>query len=311
MRVAILGAGAIGCYLGAHLLASGASVCFYTRGETLRVLRTRGIEIEDEPDVLTFGTVEATDDIAAIRGADVAIVAVKAWQLDEVLRAALPLLGPDTLVLLPQNGVESQLAVAHAVGSERTVVGLVRLSCVALEPGRIRRLGGQVIELGTLAEGGHHARVEALCRALGPRATMPDDIFARMWDKAVVMATMSLIGMAARTPIPVLTQQPELLDLAVRAAAEAVAVAVAHGARLDVATYGAARFQTIGAASAPMSSTQRDFLLGRPSELDAAVGFVPRLGRKLDVPTPIFDVLYAMLSTQELVAREKLGLGGA
>nr|MBA3501774.1 hypothetical protein [Deltaproteobacteria bacterium] len=101
---------------------------------------------------------------------------------------------------------------------------------------------------------------------------------------------------------------PELLELAVRAAAEAVEVAVASGARLDVATYGAARLQTIGRASAPMSSTQRDFLQGRPSDLDAVVGFVPRLGRTLDVPTPIFDVLCATLSIQELVARGKLTL---
>jgi 2-dehydropantoate 2-reductase len=306
LRVAIVGAGAVGCTLGAFLLREGARVSFVARGATLEALRARGIAIENGPDAVTFEHVEATDDPATIGRVDIVILGVKAWQLEEALRVAAPLVGAATMIMVPQNGIAPPLEVARLVGRDRTIVALVRISVIAREPGRVHHAGGQVIEIGTLADAADRSRLEELCRALGPRATIPENIVLEMWDKMIVMATMTAIGMAVRAPISIVVGNAELLDLAVRAAAEAVAVAAASGAPVRIEKYGRDRFERLGQGSTMMSSTQRDFILGRRSDLDAVVGGVPHVGREVGVATPIFDMLYALLLPQELRARGAL-----
>jgi len=298
MRAAIIGAGAIGGYIGARLQQHGIATTFVARGATLAALRERGLALESPLGDVVLDRVAVTDDPRSLGAVDLVVLAVKAWDVE----AALAAVAPPSVVLTTQNGVESPLAIAERVGKERTIVGLFRTPTLVIEPGRLRHIGGNAIQIGML--GPRIALLEELRPAL--QATISDDIFTAMWDKMIGMAVTTGIGALTRAPLGVLLDIPAVRDLVEGAMREAVAVARAHGANI-AADHAQKAFANRAAFSrSTVFSTQRDILHGRPSELDTQIAAIPRLGRARGVPTPIFDVVAAALLPQELKARGEL-----
>jgi 2-dehydropantoate 2-reductase len=298
MRVAIIGAGAIGGYIGARLQHHGIATTFVARGATLAALRERGLALESPLGDVVLDRVDVTDDPRSLGAVELVVLAVKAWDVE----AALAAVAPPSVVLTTQNGVESPLAIAERVGRDRTIVGLFRTPTLVVEPGRLHHIGGNAIQIGTL--GPRIALLEELRPAL--QATISDDIFTAMWDKMIGMAVTTGIGALTRAPLGVLLDIPAVRDLVEGAMREAVAVARAHGANI-AADHAQKAFANRAAFSrSTVFSTQRDILHGRPSELDTQIAAIPRLGRARGVPTPIFDVVAAALLPQELKARGEL-----
>jgi len=299
MRAAIIGAGAIGGYIGARLQHHGIATTFVARGATLAALRDRGLALKSPLGDVQLDRVDVTDDLQAIGSVDLVVLAVKAWDVE----AALAATARAGCVLTTQNGVEPPLAIAERVGTDRTIVGLFRTPTLVIEPGRLHHIGGNAIQLGML-DRSRHALLEELRPAL--QATISDDIFTAMWDKMIGMAVTTGIGALTRAPLGVLLDIPTVRNLVEAAMGEAVAVARAHGANI-AADHAQKAFANRAAFSrSTVFSTQRDILHGRPSELDTQIAAIPRLGRARGVPTPIFDVVAAALLPQELVARGEL-----
>ena len=159
------------------------------------------------------------------------------------------------------------------------------------------------------------ARVEALrdeCLRAGVQADIPSDIHHALWSKFVFIAPMSGIGAATRVPIGVWRAMPEPRELATRAIREIVDVARARGVDLggDAAIDRTlARFDGLPPEST--SSLQRDIIDGKPSELDAQLGAVVRLGRETNVPTPVCETLLALLLPQENAREEATVAAGS
>lgn len=253
---------------------------------------------------------QATGDPAAAGPMDVVVLGVKAWQVPQAAEAMRPLVGDRTLVVPLQNGVEAPEQLAGVFGASRVLGGLCRILAYLEGSGHIRHAGvTPYVAFGEL-DGSSSARVEALhrtfSRARGVTAEVPPDIRVAMWQKFVFIAALSGVGALTRAPIGVIRTQPESRGLLERALKEICAVAVANRIALpmDAAEKTLAYIDTLPPDGT--ASMQRDLMAGRPSELEAQVGAVVRLGDRLGVAVPVHKLMRAALLPLERRARGEL-----
>jgi len=282
-------------------------VVFIARGEHLLAMQRTGLVLRSTAGDFVVHPAQATADPASAGQVDVVLVGVKAWQVDEAARAMLPLLGPNTLVLPLQNGVEAADQLAAVVGPERVLDGVCRLLSTLEAPGRICHVGMTPrIEFGE-RDGRKSARVEALraafARAPGVSVRVPDDIRAAVWEKFLFIAPFSGVGAVTRMAAGVWRQLPETRRLLESAMREVSALARARGVRLPDDAVARTLGFVDGLPPEATASMQRDILAGRPSELAQQNGAVVRLGRESGVAVPANEFLYASLLPAELEAR--------
>ncbi len=303
LRVAVVGAGAIGGVLGARLQQAGHDVVFIARGATLDALRSRGLILESIDGDLTLPSVQVTDDPATVGLVDVVLVCVKATQIASLAPSLRPLVGPATAVIPVQNGVEASELLAAALGAGNVLEGLGRVLVEQVAPGHIRHTAvTPIIEFGRRAGGPEqsaaYAQIPRFATALrdaGLVAELPDDMGVAQWEKFLFIEPIGAVGAAARVPFGVVRSVPQsraLIDAAlheVRNVGQAVGIAWSGDAIARVW----ARYDSLPADGS--TSLQRDLMAGRPSEFDAQTGAVVRIGRVHGVPTPVHDVLYAVL----------------
>ncbi|HVC21426.1 MAG TPA: 2-dehydropantoate 2-reductase [Vicinamibacterales bacterium] len=310
MRIAVVGAGAIGRFFGAQLARSGEEVTFVARGETLRALQADGLRLDTPEGAFDVGPVRATDDAASVGPVDAIILGVKAWQVPEAARAARPMVGPGTVVLPLQNGVEAADQAAAEVGRDHVLGGLCHVIAVAAGPAGVRVQAGlqptvTFAELDNRPSGRVDRLREVLGRA-GVKAIVPADIQAALWSKFLFIAAFGGVGAVTRAPIGVVRQMPGTRQMLVQAMEEIAAVARARGVALDPEAVTAAMARLDGLAPASTPSMQRDIMDGRPSELDSQNGAVVRLGGQAGVHTPLHRFLYHALQPSERRARGEI-----
>jgi 2-dehydropantoate 2-reductase len=306
MRIAIFGSGGVGGYFGGRLAQSGADITFLARGSMLQALRTTGLRVDSVKGDFTLDKVSATDDPSAVGQVDVVLVCLKAWQIPEAAAAMRPMMGTDSIAIPLANGLEAPEQLAAALGREHAGGGLCGIVSFVVGPGHIRHAGvDPFVNFGEL-DNTVSARLERLRDAFaraGVTVDIPPDIHRSMWTKFLFIAVLSGVGSATRVPAGVWRAMPEPRALAEGAAGEIVAIAAARGITMapDAVSRTLERIDSL-----PLDSTasmQRDVLEGKPSELDAQLGAVVRLGRATGVPTPVFSTLYAALLPQERRAR--------
>lgn len=310
MRIAIMGTGGIGGYFGGRLAAAGEQVTFIARGAQLRALQKDGLHVELlDGQTLTIAPASATDEPAEVGPVDLVLVTVKAWQVPDAARAIKPMIGPETIVLPLENGVEAADQVAAVIGPRPVLAGLCHISAFVSSPGHIRHAGiDPAITFGEL-DNRRTPRVQRLKETLehaGIRAVIADDIQAALWTKFLFIAAVSGVGAVARAPLGVTRSCPETRALLQQAMDEIHALAAARGVALPADAVS----QTLGwidkMAPAVIPSMQRDIVEGRPSELEAQNGAIVRLGAAAGIEVPLHRFIYACLLPSEMKARGKL-----
>jgi 2-dehydropantoate 2-reductase len=295
MRIAVIGAGAIGGYYGG-LLSQVEDVTFLVRRATLDVLRGRGLELR-EGDGNRVITVKATDSAFDVGPVDVVIVTTKARDLHAALDAARPLIGPTTLVMPVQNGVEAPYLTAEHVGEQAVVPCIVRGFLEHVAPGIVAYHGGPrsftFNNWNNRPTPAINAMAEAIRRA-GFEAVIPDDVWVDLWEKAMFVVPLGALGALADQPLGVLCGPLRAQLTAV--VTEIHDVAVARGVPLDAHSIARTLAFSDGLPAESTSSMQRDILQGKPSELDAQVGGIIRQARMVGVATPLLDLMQDVLS---------------
>ena len=201
MHIAIFGSGGVGGYFGGRLAAAGTDVTFIARGAHLDALRTRGLRIESPLGNVHLPRVRATDDPSTIGPVDVVFFTVKLYDTESAMARLPPLIGPQTVVVPFQNGVQSIAALTRAVGAPHTAGGTAFVYAVVTEPGVIRHTANDRLTFGEL-DGSRSARLEQLqaaCLAAGFKATLSEQIEIDIWIKFVWLTVFSgvTIGDAA------------------------------------------------------------------------------------------------------------------
>ena len=299
MRVAILGAGGIGAYYGAVLARAGNSVQLLARGEHLRILRERGLEVTDPSETWTV-RVPATNDVAELRGAELALVSVKSYGLESIAPAAADLARNGAVILPMLNGVDAaDTLVGLGVARAQILGGLTVISAEKTGPGKAaRRSQYQRVVVGEL-DGGLSPRateIAAVFSAAGVEARASAEMPLELWRKFLLITTIAAGCGLSRTSIGPLRAAPLGRVLLERAVAESVAVGRARGAPLAADEEARVMAAVDRVADAMKPSFLLDVEHGGPTELDVLSGAVSRMGHAAGIPTPIHDAVIAAIS---------------
>lgn len=298
MRIAIMGAGGVGCYLGARFAAAGIDTTLIARGPHLDAMRTRGLMLQSPRGDVSVPDIKATDDPATIGPVDTVILTVKLHGIEAACRAIAPLLGPETAVVPIQNGVAMPEWLPVLVGADHAVGGTVFISASIPEPGRVRHLGSvHRLVVGELGAGGRGrlARFAEAGTAAGIDVEVSTDIRRVLWEKFLFLASSSGIGCLSRQPIGAIQIDPDIKATFVEAMTEVEALARAKGIALapDVVARTLAFAETFD-PSAKMSMLE-DLEAGKPLEVDWLSGAVVAMGAEVGIPTPVHRTAYACL----------------
>ena len=312
MRFAVVGAGAIGAFLGAKLSLAGHDVSLIARGPHLEAMQKRGVRVRSpEGDFQAHPT--ATGDYDQVGEVDFVFLTVKAHSLPEVAPKLGPLLGPETAVVSTQNGIPWWYFQRHGGpwegrrierldpgGTVSTAIAARRvIGCIAypgasiVEPGVIHHVEGNRFSLGE-PDGSTSGRCRSLSDALkesGLRGPIRSNIRADVWVKLLGNVAFNPISALTRATLVEITGHPQALALARSIMQEADAVANALGVTVPVSID--QRITGAAAVGQHKTSMLQDLESGRPMELEAIVGAVIELGEMLDVPTPNTKAVYA------------------
>ena len=329
MKIAIVGAGAIGGYVGVKLALAGEDVTFIVRGENLRTIRQSGMKlINHDGTELVATAVRATDSYDEAGPQDLVVVAVKSHQLDAVADQLHHLCTPETVIVTMQNGIPYWYFHQHGGALEGKLVSSVDptgllaqkippaqvLGCVVypaselIAPGVVRHIEGDRFPLGEL-DGSASARVlriSACFTNAGFKAPVLPDIRAEIWLKLWGNLTFNPISALSHATLVDICQFPLSRELAVQMMQEAQTVAgklgITFRVPLDKRIAGA---EKVGKHK---TSMLQDVEAGRSPEIDALVGSVLELGTLTDTPTPHIATVYALVKLLDRTMAEQHGM---
>jgi 2-dehydropantoate 2-reductase len=335
MKIAIIGAGAIGGYVGVKLALAGEDVTFIVRGANLEAIRNNGMKlIMHDGSEHVARDVKATNDYAAAGVQDVVILAMKAHQLDTVARDVPKLLGPHTVIVTMQNGIPFWYFHKHGgalAGSQVKSVdpsGVIGahlpveqvLGCVVypaselVAPGMVRHIEGDRFPVGEL-DGSLSERAQRVADCFvkaGFKSPVLDNIRAEMWLKLWGNLTFNPISSLAHATLVDICQYPPTRELAAAMMTEAQDVANKLGITFRVGID--KRIAGAEKVGKHKTSMLQDIEAGRAPEIDALVGSVVELGRLTNTPTPHIDTVYALVkllakTMDELKGRVQMSAG--
>jgi 2-dehydropantoate 2-reductase len=303
MKIAIVGAGAVGGYYGARLARAGHDVALVARGANLEALRANGLSVRSALGDIDVA-VRVEEDASRIGPVDLALFAVKTYSNADALGHLSPLVGTDTAVLSLQNGVESAEEVARAVGTPHVLAGATYIIAALVSPGVVQHTGEvrRIVFGEAFGDRVRTPRVVRIERALadaGIQAEGVADARRPIWEKFVFLAPFAGLSAAARLPLGPLWPHASFRASYDRAMAEVEAIAHAEGIDLpsDIRAQKLAYLDAMPPSS--RSSMMMDLVAGRPIEVEALLGSVVRRGRAAGVPTPVMEALYGVLKPFE------------
>jgi 2-dehydropantoate 2-reductase len=332
MKFCVVGAGAIGGYVGAKLAAAGEDVTFIARWKNLDAIRTNGMTVKfADGSVLEAKHAKATDSFAAVGHVDCIILAVKANQVEGIVHQLEPLYGPKTTVITMQNGIPFWYFQQHGGALQGTRVKAVDPTGVCMEgidpariigcvvypaaelvaPGIVQHIEGDRFPLGEI-DGTISNRVKDLSDIFvksGLKAPVLDNIRNEIWLKLWGNLTFNPISALTHATLQDICEFPLSRELASNMMKEAQAVAEKLGASFRVPLE--KRIEGAARVGKHKTSMLQDIEAGRAIEVDALVGSVVELGQLAGVPTPTISAIYqASKLLAHMVEAEKMAVRG-
>ncbi|WP_292555229.1 ketopantoate reductase family protein [Mesorhizobium sp.] len=296
MRIAMMGAGGIGGYVGARLAEAGGEVSFIARGAHLQAMRQSGLRIQSDLGNILLSNVSASDAPADIGPVDLVIFAVKLYDSEKAAATLGPLIGGNTRVVTLQNGIDSVGILRRHIPGDRVIGGATYLSAFIKQPGEVVHAGG----LRDILVGGHRDPVikelQALCdRAIGLELKPVADIDNVLWEKFVTLAAFSGGTSLMRSGIGPILDDPEARIFIEQLRDEGMAIAAAAGHPL--AEGFERRVTTRWSAFPPhvKSSMANDLERGKPIEVAWLSGRMHQLGIEFGIATPGHTAVFRAL----------------
>lgn len=312
MKIAVVGAGAIGGLLGHRLARQGHAVSLVARGAHLQAIQAQGLTLIEEAGGRQTIDIPAADRLAD-GPHDVIILGMKAHQVAEIVAEVGATLTDETTVITAQNGipwwyflkqpgpyegrrvesVDPGGVIAANLPAERVIGSVVYPAAEIVEPGVIRHVEGNRFSIGEI-DGADTPRVRAISEALrdaGFKAPVLSDIRSEVWTKLWGNLSFNPISALTRATLVEICQHPPTRALATNMMREAQEVAEHLGVRFKVSLE--RRLAGAEAVGAHKTSMLQDVEAGRPLEVEALIGAVSELGRITDIPTPHIDAVYA------------------
>lgn len=318
MRLAVLGAGAIGAYVGAALARGGADVTLIARGDHLRAMAKHGVRVQS-PRGDFDAHPAATSELTAIADADVVVLGVKAYSLPALAPRIGELLRPDAVVVAAQNGIpwwyfqrdggplEGRIlesvdpggVISRAIRPEQVVGCVVYCSTEIAAPGVIRHIEGTRFSIGT--PGGEPNDV---CRSIaaaftagGLKCPVDTDVRPQIWLKLIGNAAFNPVTTITRATLGGLATSPHAVGFVRTVMEECAAVAGALGIELPVSLD--RRLEAGLAVGDHRTSMLQDWEAGKPLETDCMTAAVVEVAGMVDVPVPSVQALHELTKAVE------------
>lgn len=298
MKVAVMGSGGVGGYFGGLLARAGHQVTFVARGAHLAAIqRQGGLRVESQNDGNFLASGAALENTMPAGRQDLVLFTVKMYHNEAAIDATKPLIGPDTVVLTLQNGIDNGQQLAQAIGKRHVMIGSAYMEGRIREPGLVTQGGPGAASFGEM-ELGITERSQRLFQAFKDaswRVDLQENMPGMLWKKFAYLSGSAAVCAATNSVYQEIRSVPETRELVRKAIAEALEVGRASGAPImdDSLEWSMKAMDNFPAQG--RSSMAKDFTEGKPVELDGLTGTVIRLGRQYGVPTPTNDALYAIL----------------
>ena len=297
MNIAVMGAGGVGGYFGGLLARAGHNVTFIARGPHLEAIRSGGLRVESGNDGIFTVPGNATDDPTSVGHQELVLFAVKMYDNSDAIHAIAPMVGPDTIVLTLQNGIDNGEQLVEVYGAERVMIGSAYLEGRISEPGVVTQGGPGAASFGERTTGitERGEQLYQVFRDAGWRVDLLENMTGMLWKKFAYLSGSAGVCAASGCAYGELRTVPETRAAIEAAIAEALAVGEAAGAPLEPDSLEWSMNALDNFPATGMASLAKDFAEGRPVELEGLTGTVIRMGRNLGVETPVNDALYAVL----------------
>jgi len=295
MKVAVMGAGAVGCYYGAMLARAGHEVVLIGRPAHVEAVNANGLRLETRAFDEQVRMAASTEP-GAVQGADLVLFCVKSTDSESAAAQIGPHLAPGALVLTLQNGVDNDERVRAVLpASNEVAAAVVYVATGMAGPGHVKHNGrGELV----IAPSRRSEEVARHLAAAGVPTQISDNVRGSLWAKLILNCAYNALSAITQLPYGVLVQGSGVSDVIRDVVAECLAVAKAEGVEVPGETDAALRgiAQTM---PAQYSSTAQDLARGKLSEIDHLNGLVVRRGEALGVPTPANRVLFVLVKLLE------------
>lgn len=293
MRIAIMGSGGVGGWVGARLQAAGEEVVFIARGAHRQAMHDHGLRLEHPTLPLHLPRIAVTDDPATVGPVDLVIFSVKLADTESAARLMRPLVGAGTRVLTLQNGIDSVSMIRRHVDGI-VLAGVIYISAHLDGPGVVRSPGGFHAIVADAAGGDPvmAALAEAAARGPGLEVRLSPDIDTVVWEKFAALSSVSGSTALLRATMGEILGHPETKAFLRQLVDEAVSVAAAAGHALKDGFADQVMGQVAAMPASFRSSMAEDLAHGRRLELPWLSGRVHALGQALHVPTPAHDAVF-------------------
>jgi 2-dehydropantoate 2-reductase len=291
--IAVMGAGAVGCFYGAMLARAGRRVTLVGRQAHVDAVRRSGLRLELQGREFSV-PVEATTGPEGVKGADLVLFSVKSPDTEAAGRAMAPYLDPDAAILTLQNGVDNAERLAAALGRE-VIPAVVYVATEMAGPGRVRHHGRGELAIG------RGAASEAIVKVFGEagvKVEISDNATGVLWAKLIVNCAYNALSAITQLPYGRLVQGAYVPEVMRDVVDECLAVAKASGVAVPGDMHAAAR-NIARTMPTQASSTAQDLARGKKTEIDYLNGIVVRKGEALGVPTPVNRALTALVKLLE------------
>ncbi len=301
MKIGLLGCGAMGSLYGGYLTrAHEVYVCDVWK-EHIEAIRAEGIRL-DEPngETAVFRPTLATTDSSEIGPVDVMIVFVKYMLLEEALKNAKSMIGPETIVLSLQNGIGNYDEIAKVVPEKQICCGTTAHGCTFLEPGHVRHTGTGITNVGTLK--GDMASAEKVAEALrqgGFDVAVHENVMELIWHKLFANIAINAVTALLDQPNATVAENPHERSLAEKMVREAVAVANATGCHFDADAEFRSAMDVALATGTNRSSMLQDVSRQRETEIKIINGAVVRTGLEAGIPTPYNEAICCLIQAKQ------------
>lgn len=295
MKVAVMGAGAVGCYFGVMLARHGHDVVLIGRPQHVEAIRRNGGAKLDSKAFAGVVPIEATTEPAGVEGADLVLFCVKSGDTESAGRAMAPFLKDTATILSLQNGVDNPARLQPLL-RQAVVPAAVYVATEMGGPGHVIHHGRGDLVIGASAASDP---IAAQLSAAAIPTKVSDRVIDQLWAKLVINCAYNALSAVAQLPYGRLFDVDGVREVMRNVVEECAAVAHALGVALPNDMY-ASTVALVTAMPNQYSSTAQDVARGRPSEIDFLNGYVVRKGAELNIPTPVNLTLHSMVKLKEL-----------
>jgi 2-dehydropantoate 2-reductase len=294
LRVAVMGAGAVGCYFGGTLARAGHDVTLIARPQHVDAIQRDGLRMETR----TFDErvrLKASTQSSAVKGADLVLFSVKSTDTEGAGAQIKPYLSDGALVLCLQNGVDNADRLRKVLPPQQVAAAVVYVGTEMAGPGHLKHHGrGElVIDPSSSSEAVAKALVEA-----GVPTEVSDNVRGALWLKLILNSAYNAVSAIAQKPYGDAVKGEGILDVMRDVVNECLAVAKAEGVNVPGDVDAAVR-RIVETIPAQYSSTAQDIARGKPTEIDYLNGHIVRRGQALGIATPANRVLWALVKLVE------------